>query len=97
MTDGHAALEDGAFERVTTDLPGEWATDGAWAVSVRTQPVHGGPVDERCHQVIVYEASPRDVDVDTVRAAQRTATSLESAVRGALARAGHPRSDLGGQ
>lgn len=93
MTEALEVLEEMDFEPVATDLPGEWSTDGEWTVAIQTHPVHGGPMDELCHRVLVYEASVREIDIDTVLAAQKTDTSIKSAIRGALARAGYPLND----
>ena len=90
MTDDVAVLAEEGFEAVATDLPGGWSTDGDWTVAILSRPVHGGPVDETCHRVLVYEASSRAVDVDTGVAAEATDTSLEAAARTALLRAGYP-------
>lgn len=97
MTENVVVLEMQGFEPVTTDLPGAWATDGDWTVAVLTRPIHGGPVAERCHRVLVYEGSSRNVDVDSSVAAEATDTSIESATRTALLRAGYPVPSDAGQ
>ena len=97
VTDGVAVLEQSGFEAVATDLPGEWATDGEWTVAIQTRPVHGGPVEELCHRVCVYEGPAGDVDLETALAAEATATSLATATRRALGRAGYPVANGAGQ
>lgn len=97
MTDGVAVLEKSGFEAITTELPGQWATDGEWTVAILTRPIHGGPVDELCHRVLVYEGSARAIDLDTELAAEATDTSVEAATRSALMRAGYPVTNDAGQ
>ena len=97
MTDGVAVLEKTGFEAIGTDLPGEWATDGEWTVAIQTRPVHGGPVDELCHRVLVYEGPARAIDLDTDLAAEATDLSIEAATRSALVRAGYPVTNNAGQ
>ena len=88
MTDEVSVLQQSGFKTITTDLPGEWATDGSWTVAIQTRPIHGGPVDELCHQVLVYEGPARAIDLLTDVAAEATDTSIEAATRRALLRAG---------
>lgn len=96
MIDGISVLRRSGFKTIPTALPGEWATDGTWTVAIQTRPIHGGPVDERCHQVSVYEGSAEAIDLDTDLAAEATDTSREVATRNALLRAGYPvTSDAG--
>lgn len=96
MIDGVSVLRRSGFESIPTALPGEWATDGMWTVVIQTRPIHGGPVDERCHRVSVYEDSAGAVGLDTDLAAEATDTSIEASTRTALLRAGYPvTSDAG--
>lgn len=97
MTDGVATLAATGFEAVATDLPGEWSTDGEWTLAVQTRPVHGGPVDQRCHRVLVYEGPAGEIDLRADLAAEATDTSMAAATRSALRRAGHPAADAAGQ
>lgn len=90
MIDGVSVLRRSGFESIPTDLPGEWATDGTWTVAIQTRPIHGGPVDEHCHRVLVYADSARGIGLDTDLAAEATETSIEAATRSALLRAGYP-------
>lgn len=90
MTELVDGLEARGFEAIASDLPGDWSTDGEWTVTVQTRPVHGGPLDDRCHRVLVYAVPPRDVGVDTELAAEATDMSKASAIRAALDRAGYP-------
>lgn len=90
MNDGVSVLRRSGFEAITTELPDEWATDGAWTIAIQTRPIRGGPVDERCHRVLVYEEPARGIDLDTDLAAEATETSIEAATRSALLRAGYP-------
>lgn len=92
VTDGAVLLEAMGFETVPTDLPGEWATDGEWTVAIQTRPVHGGPLDDVCHQVFVYATPASNVGIDSALAGQATTTSVESALRAALSRADYPLS-----
>lgn len=93
MTDEVTLLKEKDFEAVTTDLPGEWSSDGDWTVAVQTRPIHGGPLNDHCHHVLVYEARPWDIAIGTELAARKTAMSNESAIRSALDEAGYPIDD----
>lgn len=90
MTETVDPLEGPAFEAIVTDLPGEWSTDGKWTVAVQTRPVHGGPLNDHCHRVLVYEAPPREIGIDAELAARTTAMSRAAAIRRALNKAGYP-------
>ena len=90
MTEAAGLLENAGFEDVPTDLPGTWATDDEWTVVIQTRPVHGGPVEQLCHRVLVYEGPPPEINHGTPLAGEATATSIESATRDALWRAGYP-------
>lgn len=96
MTNDVSVLRQSGFEAISSDLPGGWATDGTWTVAIQTRPIHGGPVDERCHRVLVYEDSAGAIGLDTDLAAEPTDTSIEASTRTALMRAGYPvTSDAG--
>lgn len=93
MTELVDALEARGFETIASDLPGTWSTDGEWTVTVQTRPVHGGPLNDHCHRVLVYESPPWEIGIDTELAARTTDMSRASAIRVALDRAGYPLDD----
>lgn len=93
MSEAVDVLKSKDFEAIATDLPGEWSTDGEWTVAVQTRPVHGGPLNDYCHHVLVYEVPPRDIGIDAELAAQTTAMSNGSAILKALDEAGYPIDD----
>lgn len=93
MAETVAGLDGTAFDAIATDLPGEWSTDGEWTIAVRTRPVHGGPMNDDCHRVLVYEAPPERIGIDTDLAARTTAMSRAAAIRRALDQAGYPAVD----
>lgn len=97
MTDGAMILEKEGFEAVPAELPGTWATDDEWTVAIQTRPVHGGPVEQLCYRVFVYEGPPPDIHLGTTLAGEATAISIESATRDALWRAGYPVPTGGGR
>lgn len=92
MTDGDLVptLADRGFETVDAGLPGGWATDGTYTVCVETRQ-RGGGMGARStleHEVLVFEAPPDEVDLDSTPAARTVDTSHGAAVRRALEEAG---------
>lgn len=90
MTELVDPLASRGFETIASDLPGTWSTDGEWTVAIQTRPIHGGPLDDDCHRVLVYEAAPWAVGIDTELAGRTTDVSREAAIHLALERAGYP-------
>lgn len=90
MTDPLDVLGAKGFDVIETDLPGAWSTDGEWTVAVLTRPIHGGPIGDRCHRVLVYANPPRRIGTEAELAGEATAVSTETAVRKALSAAGYP-------